>query len=756
MEKKRLFWANECFRGVLIILAFVLAGNFINIFLTNPDPLITRSGLGVWKETILGNYNGTEVNDGAVSQALGVASVNQILSGKLPLWNHHEGVGAPLAGGMQPASLFLPFNLLLALPNGFLIFRIVLEFVAGVGMFLFLRKLKIRNNLAIFGGILFALNGTFAILGNAIFNPIAFFPWILFGLEKIKEDVSNRRKSGYAIFAISLAFSINAGFPETAYLNGLLVFAWFVFSAFEMKNDRKKIKKYIIHVLVAGILGIILSLPAIYLFLHYLQSGAHIGGHDGSFLHKGAKSETLPMLIFPYIYGLIFQNPEITSRVWGQLGGFIGLTAMILAGFGAFNSQIKLKIRLFFSLAALLAAARIAAVPVITHIVDILPLMSSAAAFRYLPPVLILSVIVLACFGLEYCLQKNQLAKKSKTAFLPVIISLIFIAGGLVIARLFIEENFTDKSGVNKYYLFYVILSLILLALASWLAFSKRVRKRFALIFAVIAIFETLGSFWLPQLAAPIRSKAKVDTSAVEFLQENIGNQRFYYIGGKYGLKTNYASYFGISSINNENLPTPLAWDDFVKENLDNNTDTISFSGAHREDWLRDPAETEFYKNIEKFKSVGVKYLVSEIKGEFAVSREQMTKRGAKIVYSSEKNNTIIYQIPDYKNYFTAEGCKIEVVSRDEISADCEKPTTLERLELYFDGWRAEVNGAQTEITQKNDIFQAVNLPAGKSKVKFTFWPKYLTPVMILSITAWLGIIIHQLYANLTFKGKKV
>lgn len=744
MNRMKSFLKRECTNGCLIIIAAVLLGNAINILITNPDPIITRSGLGTSKETVIGEFNGTEVNDGAVSQSLGVASVNQILKGELPVWNHYEGVGAPLAGAMQPASFFLPFNLLLVLPNGFLIFRMVLEIIAGIGMFLFLRKLKVRNKIAIFGGILFALNGTFAILGNAIFNPIAFFPWMLFGLEKIKDELSKKTKIGYAIFALSLAFSINAGFPETAYLNGLLVFGWFLLRLFSFNKKDKM--KYFCGVFLSGILGIFLALPSIYLFVHYLQNGAHIGGHDGTFQHLGIDKETIPMFIFPYIYGLIFQNPSITYPMWGEFGGFIGLTMLVLACFGVVNKKIDFKVRIFFALMAVVSLMRIVAVPIITHIIDILPLMAATAVFRYLPPVFILSTIVLACFGVEFGFQKKYSKNENKLNAGIAIIGSVVAGICLIVAKIFVKNKFIDGSGVRKYFIYYLILSIVIICLAVCFAKSKKHKSKIITALAFLAIFETMSSFALPQLGAPIRSKAKVDTDAVVFLQKNIGLQRFYYIGGKNGLKTNYASYFGISSINNENLPTPLAWDEFVKKNLDNNTDTISFSGAFRKDWSRDPAETEFYKNIENFKSVGVRYLVSEIQGDFAISREQAAKRGMNIVYSNDANNTIIYEMPNYSKYFSAKNCKLDIISRDEVMADCEKASKLSRLELFFDGWNVSVNDQKADLNKDGKIFQSVNLPAGKSKIKFMFWPKWLTLSLLIFSMSLIGIIAHQFY----------
>lgn len=715
-------------KSCLVIFLVVLLGNAINIFITNPNPMITRSGLGVDRTTVNGQYNGTEVNDGPITHSLGSASVHQILEGKLPLWNHYEGVGAPLAGDMQPASLFVPFNLLLVLPAGFLIFKIVLETAAGIGMYFLLRMFKLSNVSSVIGGMLFSLNSLFAIFGSAVINPMPFFPWQLYAVEKIRSEILDKtpkgKKFGWIILAFSLAFSIYAGFPETAYINGLLVLAWFIYRLCGLYKDKKLLLRYITHVMIGGLVGLLLAAPIIYLFAHYLMHGANIGGHTGAFAGVGLKMEATPMLLFPYVYGLIFEHSAV-APYWGSLGGFTGIFIITAAFIGAKNQAIPRGVRIFFLVASGVTLARILAVPGITKVIDMLPLMSSAAPHRYVPPIFVISMIIMAAFGLDYAWKKGSNLSLKKL-WLP----LLLVAALAVTALVFAKSVIDNLPNAQIPYIDLTIAAVTTAAGLAAIAVSsiwEKTRKLVPIVMTAAIIAEMLVLFWIPQLGAPIRSQARMDFGVVDFLQKNLGNNRFYFIGNKNGLKTNYGSYFKLASINTENLPTPKLWEDYVVKKLDNNTSTISFSGAFRLKWEKNSVQDEFLRNIKNYQAIGVKYIVSEINGVYRLSDINAHDYGLRLVYKDPSDRVAVYQMPDFASYASADKCRLTVKSRNEIAAACSEASELRRLELFFDGWSVKVNNETQTIEKYNNLFQSVKIPKGESTITFNFWPQYTT-----------------------------
>lgn len=163
---------------LLVALVLILGG-------VAPDPISLWAGIGVgFQPGRLPGYGTIDPAAGFISYPLGVRAALDVLSGQLPLWNHFEGLGTPLLGEMQSAALFPP-TLLLLLPHGPLLEHALLQVVAGVGTYLFLRRFGLGGRAALAGGLLFEFNGVFAWITNAIFNPIALLPWLFFAVESL-------------------------------------------------------------------------------------------------------------------------------------------------------------------------------------------------------------------------------------------------------------------------------------------------------------------------------------------------------------------------------------------------------------------------------------------------------------------------------------------------------------------------------------------------------------------------------------------
>ena len=161
------------------------------------------------------------------TQALGYRAAIDWTTGKIPWWNPYSGVGLPLAAEYQPC-VFLPLTLLLLLPKGILWEHLLLQMLAGWGTYALLRQLGLGRVAGLTGGLLYAFNGTLAWFGHAPAFPVPFLPWTLWALERTYAKAALDIAGGWKIFAVAVALNLLAGFPETAYINGLLVIAWAV------------------------------------------------------------------------------------------------------------------------------------------------------------------------------------------------------------------------------------------------------------------------------------------------------------------------------------------------------------------------------------------------------------------------------------------------------------------------------------------------------------------------------------------------
>src|SRR5262245_45691142 len=164
-------------------------------------------------------------NIGQTSQALGRRAALEWLAGRVPWWNSYAGVGIPLVGDMQSAAFFPP-TLFYLCENGHLYIHIFLQFVGGMCTYVLLRQLLCLRLVAFVGAVFYALNGTFAWFAHASFNPVAFLPMMLMGVEATRQATQEGGRGGWEWLAMGLALSLYAGFPETAFINGLLVAVW--------------------------------------------------------------------------------------------------------------------------------------------------------------------------------------------------------------------------------------------------------------------------------------------------------------------------------------------------------------------------------------------------------------------------------------------------------------------------------------------------------------------------------------------------
>ena len=159
----------------LIVLVVLLANGMYVFGLSNVDPISWTAGISHNLCRITCGRPAIDPNVGFITQSLGHAAAMDILHGHFPWWTYTQGLGQPLAGEMQAAALF-PLTILFALPAGLVWFHISLEVIAGVSTYFLARRLSMPVFFATVGGMLFALNGTYAWLGNAVLNPVAFLP----------------------------------------------------------------------------------------------------------------------------------------------------------------------------------------------------------------------------------------------------------------------------------------------------------------------------------------------------------------------------------------------------------------------------------------------------------------------------------------------------------------------------------------------------------------------------------------------------
>ncbi len=263
------------------------------------DPVYTVSGLGTG--LVAGPLPGSTSLDpsgGLMTEALGRAAAVDWLSGRMPWWNPFDGVGLPLAAEGQNQALFLPFVLLFALHNGLLLIALAVQEVAAFSTYALLRRMALSRAAAFAGGALFAVNGTFAWFSHSPIFPAAFAPVLLLGIEmEWRASVRRQPSRGWVVVAIAMAFSLYAGFPETAYLDGLLGGAWTFLRVVQCARGSRA--RFAVRTGAGAATGLLLAAPFVLPFLHLLSVGQVSLPRLLDFSKVAAPPAAFPVLLMP-------------------------------------------------------------------------------------------------------------------------------------------------------------------------------------------------------------------------------------------------------------------------------------------------------------------------------------------------------------------------------------------------------------------------------------------------------------------------
>ena len=666
------------------------------------DPRLKLSGLAGSKYTGLPGATTIDPNVAYTSHALGTYAAKAMFNGGSLWWNPYEGVGTPLAAEMQSAAFFPP-TWLMILPNGQLLEHLLFQIIAGLATFLFVRRLGANVLASWFAATLFSFNGTFAWLANAVINPICLLPVVMLGVELVRSRVSRDRTIGCCCISLGIAGSLYAGFPETAYLNGLMIAGWTLVRAVDDRHDWRSVRDFLLRAGVSALSGCLLAAPLLLPFVDYL-SIANLGLHGAGGITGFIRPVYVAMFFVPYLSGAITHNH---ADFWGGTGGYIGVIPMVLAIAGVMGRPYR-ALRMYLFAWVLIGASVTYGIEPFNGLIRWFPGVSSVAIYRYITPSLLFSLAVLAGLFVSDFSAKNDLLNhlRSSTMIVGASLSILVIVA--------IAAGVRPETRIE---LLPIVAQLMLVGLFLIAVFSGRwsMRSRATMI-TLAGVLEAIALFMTPMASYPVKRPLYLDEIA--FLKGNLGLQRFVSAGpiSKTGsVAANYGSYFEIAQVNWNDLPIPQSLVSYVRRNIDRDADAIVFRVTPE----------KFLQGIAGYAAMGVKYVTVP---------KDIHLPGLRQVYAGEIMR--VYAVPGTKPYFGAPGCDVTATGRMTVVTRCLHPSQLQRLELFMDGWKARVNGHPTSVERTGQIFQAVNVPAGTSTTEFTFTPP---SVMLGYVLALIG-----------------
>ena len=696
--------------GIVIVVALVHLPQLIS--LSHPDPIGSYSGLGSIAPGFLGGYT-IDPNIGYTSQALGHRAMLDLISLHLPWWNPFAATGAPLAGEWQSAALFPPSLLLLA-ANGQVWEHVLLQAIAGISTYLLLLRVGTGRWAAFAAAAAFALNGTFAWLDHASSNPLAFLPLLLLGLEQSRAAADAGRRGGWWVVAVALALSIYAGFPEVAYIDGLLAFLWLLWRA---AGGSWPQRRALLRKAGAGLaVGLLLSAPIALAGASFLAN-AHLGAHAGGALgNDRIGSDGLPQLLMPYVYGPIFSFTDphgVLPGLWGVVGGYLSLALLVLGTIGLTSSGRR-GLRLVLGIWILLTFARMyGQVPGVDRILGVLPDIDNVAFFRYGNGSMEMATVVLGGLGMEEVIRGRASSRR-----------LLAVGGGWVavtVLSLLLAHGLARQLGAHYADRHYFVLSgvwAIAMIVAITVAGTRpsRPQMRGALL-TLVVVGDAFLMFFLPVLGTP--RHVAVDMAPVRFLQRNLGTQRFFTLGP---IAPNYGSYWGISSLNSNDIPTePFAR--YVNRHLDPYVDPTVFvgnSGGGRDPFAPSTAQ-ELERNLAGYRAAGVSYVLTP-------AGQTLPGSSGSLSLVKRTPTTWIYRLAGAAPLLGAADPRCRVVTSGDTEArlSCPAATTVTYRETDLPGWSATVGGRVAPISRVDGVFQLVHVPAGDHTVRFSYVPPHI------------------------------
>ncbi|MBV8672491.1 MAG: hypothetical protein JOZ33_03570 [Acidobacteriaceae bacterium] len=571
------------------------------------DPLWFSSGLTHGLQLLPG-FPYLDPNAGFTSEVLGRLAAQSWIHGVVPWWNRYTGVGVPLAGELQPSAFFLPFNLLLLLPEGLALLQITMQIIAGLTTYLLLRELRVSRLSAWVGATLFSFNGTIAWTPGpaAVYYALPFLPLLLWGIER-----SRRKEYGsqtFLVIGLATAWTILAGFPEPAYISALLVLAWWIHRIVTTPDHWMVARRC----LCGWIVGIFIASPLLISFVDYIAQS------DSLKLHKiggGALPwAAVPATIMPYVYGPLGSSfhSKLIQGIWDGIGGYTTTLILLFAAAGVVGKAGERGLKAILAAWVFFALAKTYGVQPIAALINHLPLFREAAFYRYAPSSWELALAILAAFGME-SLRKGALKIRW-----PFGVAIVLLLAGIVLAWPTHSYFGQPRNQLPIMGFFLGIAagwSLITLAVVA-IAWTRLHGERRLAALAGILVVDSALMFLVP-LTCGMRHR-EIDTGAVKFLQANIGLNRMYTLGP---IAPNYNAYFGIASIDHNVLPVPRLWSNYIEEELSPGYGEKSSGVVFWPGFLdQGIGESDFEKNLANYRYVGVRYLVTN-PGQTPVSK---------------------------------------------------------------------------------------------------------------------------------------
>ncbi len=329
--------------------------------------------------------------------------------GRVPLWNPAILGGVPLLGADQYA-VFDPLNLLtlpFPFPVSWLLVSMARVFLAGLGTYLFLLRLRLRTLPATFGAITFMFSSTMMIWLYWSHSDVTWYlPWLCWAVERLLSDRPWRLAPTFALAAL-VGGQFLAGHIEISVMvliTASLYLTWRVLAVarFAPRRTLAYLTNYAVGVSWGFILGAVQWVPAV---LTVFRSAEFAFRQDQKQTDIVLPVASLSTWILPNIYGNpahgVGQYFGIGNLNYNEHAGYAGLAAL-LAACWSWRGASATKNRNVFSLLLVLivlAIGLVYAVPGL-HLLAAIPPLNFIIITRF-NLIICFALAILGAFGIQ-------------------------------------------------------------------------------------------------------------------------------------------------------------------------------------------------------------------------------------------------------------------------------------------------------------------------------------------------------------------
>jgi len=722
-------------------------------------------------------------------------TVTELKKFRLPLWNPYSFAGQPNVGELQSA-VFNPiniFSLLMPLNVFWNFLRMAPSVLAAFFMYLYLKRLKLSELAAFFGAISWGFSPFILTWGEEqVITPYAviWLPLALYGIEGLKQKKPNVQRLSLGLIAFSVAASLLAGFIQLSFYLALLLVLYGLF-AFGF------VKKFL---LTAGAvffgvgLVAIQLVPAVELFLNSPRSTVTLSETLYKFL---LPIYSIVSYLAPDIFGspatYNFFREGAALYYEGIL--YVGIAVLIFAIFAVGN--VKERLVVFFTSVFFVSLILTIDSPLARAVMGLpIPILSSSIANRILF-VPAFCLVVLGSIGYNHWLNGRNGNIKKVLVYLLIIYLALFLLSFLVKTFSptdsyvdFFNRTHGNIALRNLLIPFFVfLLTAFLILFADIVPKYKRWGAVLIIIIAAIHTFYFANKFFNfsdPKFVFP-------QTKALTFLQEKQGASRVWAHGDN-RVENNFPQYFQLNwpegykslfirsywELVGDMQKQPLKVRSRADVGLGSQGQVFESLGTSNRRRLIDLVGVKYIVGNSKNNKVYEKYNLAKVFEDGGVAIFENTQAVPRIflasnyegppdIYSKDEGRRTKDEIAkieaerrklipnklsepdfDYRNTIILEkpspispqfGPGSVKILKDEpgeilVKTSSTVPKLLYVSDNYYPGWKATVDGNETEILRANYTFRAVPLTPGEHVVRMEYDPWSFKAGLIISVVS--------------------